>query len=157
MKKWYKHTPGAIVEIPLLNGEYYCYGQLLEYGHCAVFDFKVQTPLSDLSVLNKVGILFRVCIYRQVISQGDWLKVGKLPLREELTVFPDEFIYHDWNQKFFLYKVVTGEIIPASKEECRGLEPCAVWDSNHVEDRIVAYYNNEPCVWMKEVYEIFSD
>lgn len=152
-----KYTVGSIVEIPINNGEYYCYGQLIGYGECAVFDYRSPQPITDFSILNDTRMLFRVCLYRHVIGSGEWLKVGKLPLREEFKTFPDQFIYHDWNQRFFLYKVESGEIIPASKEECRGLERCAVWDSNHVEDRILAHYNNTLCVWQEEEIRIFAD
>lgn len=157
MKKRQKYTVGSIVEIPINNGEYYCYGQLIGYGECAVFDFRSQEPLTDLSILDNAKTLFRVVIYRHVIGQGEWLKVGKRPIREEFKYFPDHYIYHDWNHRFFLYRVETGEIIRASKEECRGLERSAVWDSNHVEDRIVAHYNNMPYGWQQEEYILFSD
>ena len=152
-----KYTVGAVVEIPINNGEYYCYGQLIGYGECAIFDFRTTEPLTDLSTLEDKRTLFRVAVYRDVIGSGVWLKVGKLPLRDEFKQFPDQYIFHGWNQRFFLYKVETGEIIAASKDECRGLERCAVWDSNHVEDRIIAHYNNEPCVWLKEDDKLFSE
>ncbi len=152
-----KYTIGSIVEIPVNNGEYYCYGQLIGHGECAVFDYRSSQPIPDLSALNNARVLFRVCLYRHVIGSGEWLKIGKLPLRKELKLFPDQYIYHDWDKKFFLYKVESGEIIPASKDLCRNLERCAVWDSKHVEDRISSHFNNVPCIWMKEDYELFSD
>lgn len=155
MKKAQRYTIGAIVEIPINKGEYFCYGQLLDHGECAVFDYRTRFPIDSFSVLEDVPTLFRVAIYRQIISQRDWVKVGALPIRQEYKVFPDQYIYHEWDQSFYLYKIESGEIIPATKEQCYGLECCMVWDSNHVEDRIVAHYDNEPCPWLKEHYKLF--
>ena len=44
-----RYTIGAIVEIPINNGEYYCYGQLLDFGHCAIFDYRSDIPITDTS------------------------------------------------------------------------------------------------------------
>lgn len=152
-----RYTVGAIVEIPINNGEYYCYGQLLDFGHCAIFDYRSDIPITDTSPLIEASILFRLAIYKQVITQGDWIKVGSFPLREEFKFFPDQYIYHEWNGNFFKYKVESGDIILSSKDECRGLELCAVWDSFHVEDRIKDYYDNVPCAWLKKHYELFQE
>lgn len=86
------------------------------------------------------------------------MKVGKLPLREELQILPMQYIYHGSSKvQFELYNTNTGEITPSTKEECRGLESCAVWDMHHVEDRLRDHYNGVPCIWLKEEYEIFKD
>ena len=46
-----------------------------------------------------------------------------------------KYIYHKFDKsQFELYNTNTGEITPSTKEECRGLERCAVWDKHHVED-----------------------
>ena len=150
--------PGAILEINVC-GMYYCYAQIMNNKESyAFFDLKSKIRLTDLTILQCSPILFIIGVYDNVVTQGQWLKVGKLPIREELQVLPKEFIYHKFDKlQFELYDPNTGEIRPSTKEECRGLERCAVWDKRHVEDRLRDYYNGAPCIWLKEDYEIFKD
>ena len=150
--------PGAILEINVC-GMYYCYAQIMNNKESyAFFDLKSKIRLTDLTILQCSPILFIIGVYDNVVTQGQWLKVGKLPIREELQVLPKEFIYHKFDKlQFELYDPNTGEDRPSTKEECRGLERCAVWDKHHVEDRLRDYYNGVPCIWLKEDYEIFKD
>lgn len=146
---------GDVFQIKV-NDQYY-YGQVLIRGVYAFFDFHSNDPIDDLSVLNNCPILFQVCVYADVITRGVWTIVGKIPVREGLLPLMPEFIYHkDGLPEFELYNPNNGEIHPATKEECKGLELCSVWDSNHVTDRLLDYYANRPCVWLKERNELFS-
>jgi len=152
-----KETIGAIVEINVYD-EYYCYAQILALGNLAFFDYRTKEHLEDFSILSNCSILFILCVYNDIITQGHWLKVGKLPIREELQILPMKYIYHKFDKsQFELYNTNTGEITPSTKEECRGLERCAVWDKHHIEDRLRDHYNGVPCIWLKEDYEIFKD
>ena len=147
---------GAILEIPI-DGKYYVYAQILSKGQYAFFDYPSTTPLADFTVLNNVPILFSICVYNYVVNDGIWLKVGKLPIRKDLEILPNQFIYDKFTKKFSLYITQTGEILPATKDDVRGLERCAVWAENHVIDRIRDHYNNVPCIWMQEDYELFPE
>ena len=139
-----RRTPRSIVKIDLKNG-YYNYAQLLENG-IAFFDIYTKDPeLEDLSILLKKTILFIVSVYRDVISTGLWLKIGKLPIREDLKTLPMECIQDALNEtQFELYNPNTGEVTKATREECEGLEICAVWEAYHVESRLRDHYNGVP-------------
>ena len=139
-----RRTPGSIVKIDLKNG-YYNYAQLLENG-IAFFDIYTKDPeLEDLSILLKKPILFIVSVYRDVISTGLWLKIGKLPIREDLKILPMECIQDALDDTIFrLYNPNTGEMTKATREECEGLETCAVWEAYHVESRLRDHYNGVP-------------
>lgn len=149
-----RHTPGSIIEIGI-EGQYYVYAQLLEHVSIAVLDYRSNEHLQDMSVLNTANVLFIVGIYGDVVTKGHWLKVGKLPIREELQTLPLEFIYDTIGHSFKHYNPNTGEITPSTREECRGLECAAVWDSNHVEDRIRDYYAGVPNVWVNSLNRHF--
>ena len=106
--------------------------------------------MKDFTILGSVPILFFLGIYNQVITQGDWLKVGKMPIREDCKILPNQFIQDDFNpNNIEMYITETGEIVPSTREECMGLERCAVWDSNHVQDRIRDHYLGVPCIWVE--------
>lgn len=143
-------TPGAVLEI-VLNGKYY-YAQILKSKGCAFFDFKSEKPINNHSILNDVNILFILRVYDDVITKGRWIKVGKLDIRDELQTEPFKFIQDSLNPKSFeLYNPNTGEIIPATREQVEGLECAAVWEAEHVEDRIRDYYDGKPNVWVQQL------
>ena len=112
-------------------------------------------PLMETNPLNTISfamvLLFIIAVYNDVVTTGVWEKVGKLPIREDLKILPNQFIHHkNENPEYELYNTETGEITPSSKEEVKGLECCAVWDSHHVVDRIRCHYNGEPCIWLND-------
>lgn len=150
-------TPGSILEIHI-EKEYYVYAQILLNGlGYAFFDFKSKVRLMDLNTLLNCKVLFILMVYDDVITKGVWLKVGKLPIREELLIQPMKFIQDALNpDKFQLYNPNTGEISSATKKDCKGLERASVWEANHVEDRIRDHYLGVPCAWLKEDYELFG-
>jgi hypothetical protein len=148
-----KETVGSIVEIKLANGNY-AYAQLLEKG-TAFFNYLSNEPLKDFKVLEVHDILFIIAVYKDIITQGHWLKVGKIPIREDLEVMPMQFIQDAINpDRFDFYNPNTGEITPTTKDKCKGLERASVWDKHHVEDRIKNYYEGVPCLWLAEDYKL---
>ena len=139
-----RRPPGSIVKIDLKNG-YYNYAQIVENG-IAFFDIYTKDPeLEDLSILLEKPVLFILEVYRDVISTGLWLKVGKLPIREDLKTLPMQCIQDALDEtQFELYNPNTGEVTKATREECEGLETCAVWEAYHVESRLRDHYNGVP-------------
>ena len=144
-----KITVGSILQIPIKD--YYCYAQILGKANYAFFDYKSSTPLTSFEILSNVNILFVISVYDDIITSGLWEKVGKSPIRESLRILPNKYIYHK-NEipEYELYNTETGEITPSSADEVKGLECCAVWDSNHVIDRIKSHYMGKPCIWLGE-------
>lgn len=151
-------TEGAILEINIEN-QYYVYAQILLKGlGYAFFDFKSENKLLDFSILHKSRVLFIVMVYNDVITQGKWQKVGKLDVREDLRVQPMKFIRDVLNpDKFRLYDPNTGVMMPATKEECKGLEVAAVYEAEHIEQRISDYYAGRINLYRQKDLDIFSD
>lgn len=150
-------TIGSIVEIDI-EGQYYVYAQIARNKQCVFWDFRTKSRLNDLSQLNGKPVLFIVDVYNYVISRGFWQIIGKMPLEERLSILPNQFIYHrNENPEFELYNPNDGTISPSSMDECRYLERAAVWDKNHIEDRIRDHYNGKPCMWLDGDYKLFPD
>lgn len=157
MGKRQQITTGSILEINIRN-QYFTYAQILTEADYAFFDYKSEKRLTDFSVLNEVDILFIVAVYDKVITQGHWLKVAKLDLRENFKVKPMKFIQDAiYPEKFELYDPNTGEIRPAPKTECKGLERASVWDAEHVEERIFDHYEGRMNHLRKIDLDIFND
>lgn len=149
-------TIGAILEIRI-NSDYFVYAQIIPTRVCAFFDFRTAEPLKDLNILLSKPILYILAVYNDVITRGEWLKVGKLPVREDLMTRPYTYIWDMIGKRYELYNPNTGKITPSTKEECRGLEVTAVWDRHHVEDRIRDYYNGVPCKWIGDGEKLGDD
>ena len=147
-------TTGAIIRIDLGNG-YFNYAQILDKGKGITF-FDIYTKeaeLKDISLLQDRKVLFIIAVYNDIITKGRWLKVGKLPVRDDLTILPMKFIQDIINPKLFrLYNPNTGEMFPATRDECEGLEVAAVWEAWEVEQRIKDYYE-EGKVWKEKIIE----
>lgn len=151
-----RFAEGGIIEIPINQGEYYVYAQIIKKEQLAFFDFQSKTPLTSYDILNECNILFVIAVYRDIITTGVWLIVSKLPIRDSLLIPPNKYIY-DWESNMFqLYNTMSGEIINCSRNDVIGLEICEVWDSNDVESRIINYYNKSNNIWTDSNYRIMA-
>lgn len=150
-----QETVGSIVQIHV-NDEFYVYAQILPHGLQAFFDYKSDTELSDLNVLKNAKVLFITAVYKYVITKGIWLKVGKIPIREDLQILPLRFVYDRISEKFFTYNPETGETAPTTIDVAKKLERAAVWDDKQIEERIKNHYDGVPCKWMQETFELFN-
>ena len=83
------------------------------------------------------------------IKKGRWPILGHIPLEGQLTD-PPRFIQDELNKKSFqIYKA--GVIIPATREQCEGLERSAVWDPEQVEDRLRDHYAGRINKWVESL------
>jgi len=95
-----------------------------------VFDSPVEPPI-------KSPFAFIVGLYDDVLKSGHWPIVGHEPFAST-----DE----EWPPPHFIKDVISGEysvyhkgvVRRSSESECFGLEETAVWDVDHVIDRIMA-------------------
>lgn len=147
-------TNGSIIEIHVRH-EYYTYAQALKKGFIAIFDAKYSTPIHSMNSLNACNVLFIInASISDMINKGEWSIRGKLPINPQLQNLPFQFIQDAINpNKFLLYNCETGETFLAKREECEGLERCAIWYGNHIEDRIYSHYNNTKCEWVTSINE----
>ncbi|MBK5722872.1 hypothetical protein JGH11_18540 [Dysgonomonas sp. Marseille-P4677] len=144
-------SKGAILEI-CIDKQYYVYAQILEKASYAFFDYRSKKQLKDFSILLNSPILFIVSVYDDVITEGHWIKVGKLSIRNDLLPLPMKFIQDVLDINIVeLYDPNTGEIFLATKNDCLGLERSAVWEAEHVESRISDFYNGKKNIWVEQL------
>jgi hypothetical protein len=137
-------TEGAFLEIPLLNGKF-GYGRIIKHGYVAIYEIVSNTQVHDINYLSKLPVWFKVSVYGDVITQGYWHKIGKLPLEDSLRTLPFSYIQDRLHpNRFELYNPYTGEITKATQEECQGLAVCSVSDRNDVVLRILDRYYKRP-------------
>lgn len=74
----------------------------------------------------------------RTVKTGQWPVVGRAPLDKGFTL-PLQFIQDPLNKNSFsIYD--NGQIRRATRQECIGLERAAVWEPEHVEERLRDHY-----------------
>jgi len=143
MKRKFKRqqrTVGAIVEIPLNNG-FKTYARILD-EYFAFYNIYTKEQL-DIDKIVSSNVLFFGGVFDTAITKGYWLKIGKkLPLENKLNDVPPFFTQNFINpDKYTIFK--NGKGVPATKEECQGLEYLAVWKAEKMEERLNDHYTGK--------------
>ena len=123
---------GNIYEIPLPNG-INAYGRLYREGVLAIYRVRCLS-ISELPEVEDYA--FFVGVYKDLLQDGVWPVVVNRGFNSpEEAWSPPRCVVDAITGKGSLY--YKGEIIPCSYEECKDLEVVAVWDRNHVIDRLM--------------------
>lgn len=145
-----KRILGAVLSISLGNSKI-AYARVVKDASYAIYDLISDTLLAIDEVV-KHEILFIVAVYDDVVISGRWKIIGQMKLEDNLLKLPLKFIQDELDpNKFELYDPNTGDIRNAKREECLGLERAAVWEAEHVEERIMDNYMGKTNVWVEQL------
>ncbi len=146
-----RRKEGAFIEIPLPNGKY-SYGIILEKASFAFYNLYADNKVSDINIIQKNQVLFIISVYKYAISKNRWKIIGVLDIEPKLKILPMEFIQDHFDSNHFeIYNPNTGIMRLAVKAECIGLERAAVWEPEHVESRIIDYFEGRPNKWVESL------
>ena len=140
----YKRTVGDVMKIPLGDGTH-VYARTLADASMAFYDSRTDQELAcEQNIKNSVLIIMGVR-EQEAMKSGRWKHIGHAPLGPDLADPPPQFIQDPIiPTNFRLY--YKGKMCPATREECEGLERCAVWeDPAQVEERLRDHYAGRPC------------
>ena len=142
-----ERTVGDVIKIAFEDGNI-CFGRVLEEPLIAFYDLKTDS-VPEIDEVISLPILFKVWVMNHAITSGSWEVVGHKKLEASLTE-PVQFFKQDPISKgVCLY--VNSEEVPAAREQCEGLERAAVWNPEHVEDRLRDYYLGVPNQWVESL------
>lgn len=132
-KKIYKKINlGDIYAIPLPNGKY-AFGRVFKETSIAVYK-QIGGTIEEVPKMEDYQ--FIVGVYKDVLQDGKWLKVGNRPFKNDDDAWvPPQCVIDKITGSYSTY--YKGEFKPSSKSECEGLEEVAAWESQHVVDRIM--------------------
>ena len=149
MKKQ-KWSIGALLKITLPDG-WHCYAQMLPHENCemAFFDSRTKFDLLPSEIVKK-QVLFRAAVHKSAYNDGRWIKIGKASIPDDLLEPRETFIEDLISGKFQIYKL--GNIRPATKEQCIGLEAAVVWEAPPIEERLTDHYAGRKCIWLDEFW-----
>lgn len=132
-QKW---SDGAILELDAHG--YTCRAQMLQFPEIAFFD-----------PANSDKVIFRLWVHQSAYTKGRWLKIDRQPISRELLKQVPRFKKDTIAGSLSIY--VDGQESHATAEECLNLECAAIWDPEHVEDRIRDYCENRENIWVKSL------
>ena len=125
------------MQIPL-DGGYHAYGQMLDAPEYAFFDCRGQSAVPIDQVVSS-PVLFRLWVMAYAHKRGRWSKIGVAQVPKVLVQPVQRFNQDALTGKIRLtYDGCDGP--EATIDECEGVECAAVWDPEHVEDRLRDHY-----------------
>jgi hypothetical protein len=143
-----QRTVGAVLAVPLGDGTN-CYALTLPEADFAFFELRSADVQNPEALFSK-AMLFRVAVHRSAWSTGRWPKVFTVEVPSTLLAPQPKFMQNAIQRdQFQIY--LGGSIRSASRAECEGLERCAVWEPEHVEDRLRDYYAGIPNKWVESL------
>lgn len=143
-----KYIEGAILKIQFTPSTH-TYARLLRSPILAFYDSISTVDIPIESIITR-PVLFKIAVMRKAITSGRWSQIGVVPLDASLLVPPTFFRQDGLNpNKLFLH--TAGIERPATREECVHLERAAVWEAEHVEERLRDYYAGRPNRWVESL------
>ena len=110
------------------------------------FDCRTSDTLPAAAVVAR-PVLFRLWVMGSAHSTGRWSKLAAAPVSPALQK-PVRRYNQDPLRPQDIRLTFDGCDGPlVSVADCEGLECAAVWDAEHVEDRLRSHYSGAPCEW----------
>ncbi|MFA1642151.1 Imm26 family immunity protein [Chryseomicrobium imtechense] len=132
MTKRRRRKVGDVYAIPLPNGNF-AFGRAFRDAGIGIYQH-IGNDINDLP--QKEEYQFIVGVYESALKSEKWPFVENRPFeREDEEWPPPSCIKDQLSGEFEIY--YKGEIRNASKEECEGMEVAAVWEAEHIIDRIM--------------------
>jgi hypothetical protein len=139
MPRLYK--PGSFLRIPLADGSF-GYGRVLKLPHDAYYNYRTETPDSDLKRIASQPILFKISV-RHMGERG-WELIGWRQLEEQFSQPIVQFMQDIGNFRDCTIFDTAGNSRRAEPQECIGLECAAVWEEENVEERLLDTFMGRP-------------
>jgi hypothetical protein len=136
------------LRIPI--GDWHAYALMLESVDMAFFDAR---SASDLPIDEIVArpVLFRLAVHKSAYNTGRWPKVGSVSVPERLRGGVPRFRQDPINGRLDISDDGGTTFRAETLDECRGLECLAVWEPEHVEDRLRDHYAGVPNKWVESL------
>jgi hypothetical protein len=92
---------------------------------------------------------YAVLLFELLVRANGTKLYGSLPLDGSLQRPAAQAIWDDVDHCQIIY--AGAEMRPATPEECAGLEPAAVWEPEHIADRLQDAFAGRPNHWLEEM------
>ncbi len=143
---------GSLVRIPLGASEN-AFARVLAQSQIAAYDYRDtgdQEPV-DVAAVISAPVLFKITVMKSAFDSGRWPVVDQQALEPELASPVEYYMKDKLNGKFSVYRGSDGNTRPSTFEECEHLEAAAVWDPEHVEDRLRDHFAGRENRWVAQL------
>ncbi len=140
---------GDVVQIDLGAGRF-SFGRVLEEPLVAFYDLESSHIPSPQEIVQ-LPIVFRIWVMNFAITEGDWGVVGNVALTDDLLEPPRFFKRDSISGKLSITRTGGGDEVAATQKECEGLECAAVWEPEHVVDRLRDHFAGRPNKWVESM------
>jgi hypothetical protein len=140
--------PGAVISKQLDDGWTY-YARLLEFPWAVFYRYRTKTAAEDAKTVASHPVLFTIAVHKSLLTDGGWEGFGYLPLDGSLQPPDAQAVWDDPDHCQIIDR--DGEMRPATPAECKGLEPAAVWEPEHVADRLQDAFAGRQNRWLRDL------
>ncbi len=137
-----------IIQVDLGDGEC-AYGHVLESPLIAFYDFSSRCGEAIEKIVEQ-PVAFKILVHNDAVKSGKWPVIGNAAPRMGVADWPWFFLQDPITREIFVTRDGS-ERIPASAEQIRDLECGAVWDGNHVVDRIRDHLAGRKNIWVESL------
>ena len=128
---------GDVYQFKLPNNKY-AFGRIFKDACIAIYN-EISDDPSNLP--EEEAYLFIVGIYDYVLESDDWVVVANRPFENDEDAWPPPmYIKDQLTGEYRIYH--KGKMRGATKEQCEGLEEAAVWNDEHIIERIMESFKN---------------
>ena len=142
-----RRVVGAVLKVPL-DACWHAYAWTLPEVDFALLDLRTDTDLPVAEIVTHAAA-FRIGVNGSAYLDGRWLRVGKVAPPPAVLAPVPKFIRDPISGRFSIYSA--GDICQATRAECVGLERCAVWAPEHVEDRLRDHFAGRRNKWVESL------
>ena len=142
-KQW---EPGNAISKKIAGWTYYA--RLLEFPWVAFYHYRTKKLVEELDEITKKEVLFTIAAHKSLVAKGGWTSIGHRPVEKGLRPPRAQAIWDDAEHCHIIDD--KGEMRESTPKECKGLEPAAVWEPNHIADRLKDTFAGRPNRWLLE-------
>jgi hypothetical protein len=143
-----KWREGDVVAIALGDG-HWGFARVLKSPLMAFYEVRSreQPPIEDVV---RASVLFKVWVMHRAVRDGIWPVIGNVPIEASLREEPRFFKVDPFTKKLKLHSD-DGRDKPATREQVAGLECAAVWDPEHIVERLNDHFAQRPNRWVESM------
>ncbi|WP_158553223.1 Imm26 family immunity protein [Mesorhizobium denitrificans] len=138
---------GDVFIVPITDTQH-CYAVALNHPLFGFFDVLSDTEHS-VSSIDRYDVLFAVWVMDYAVKKGRWRKLGHTEKFKGCFEGTRFFKQDTINGRLTSYCDTDGSEFPISYNEAIGLEAAAVWDPEHVEQRLRDHFAGVPNKWVE--------
>ena len=145
-----KPKEGTILRISLGN-ESFAFARVLPNFQMAFYAGRTSQADDSSPAAPGSDVLWKLTVMKSAFTSDRWPVVGHRPLEAALAAPVEYFMRDSLTGRYSIYRSSDGNIRESTYVECKSLEAMAVWEIEHVEDRLRDHFAGRSNVWAEQL------